>query len=88
MDKKIKVEFNLEKSLKRMEQISTLLEQQEISLDDSIALYKEATELAIRSNDYINSARLMVEEYSKATKLPLQQEEKPKTRKPKQKDAE
>ncbi len=56
--------FNLEKALKRMEQIATLLEDQEISLDDSIKLYKEATELAARSSEYITNAKLMVEEFS------------------------
>jgi len=48
------MENNFEITLKRIEEIITLLEQNELSLDESIKLYQEGIELTTSSYNKLN----------------------------------
>ena len=51
-----------EESLKRLQEISELLEDEGTSLDDSIKLYEEGIELSKFCFERLNSARLKITE--------------------------
>lgn len=46
-------EFNLEAAMAELENINTQLKNGEVSLQESIALYKKGVELAEKCNDYL-----------------------------------
>lgn len=56
--------FNYEKSIKRLEEIVTLLSEGNASLEQSMKLFEEATKISARCNEYLNKAELKVEELS------------------------
>ncbi|MGP1360844.1 MAG: exodeoxyribonuclease VII small subunit [Candidatus Fimenecus sp.] len=56
---------NFETSLKRLEEISKLLENNSLSLDESIKLFSEGTELVKLCKDYLNKAELKITELVK-----------------------
>lgn len=56
---------NFEASLKRLEEISKLLENNSLSLDESIKLFSEGTELVKLCKDYLNKAELKITELVK-----------------------
>ncbi|MGP1544658.1 MAG: exodeoxyribonuclease VII small subunit [Candidatus Fimenecus sp.] len=56
---------NFEASLKRLEEISKLLENNSLSLDESIELFSEGTELVKLCKDYLNKAELKITELVK-----------------------
>ena len=53
---------SFEESLKRLQKISELLEDEGTSLDDSIKLYEEGIELSKFCFERLNSARLKITE--------------------------
>lgn len=56
---------NFEASLKRLEEISKLLENNSLSLDESIKLFSEGTELVKLCKDCLNKAELKITELVK-----------------------
>lgn len=52
--------MNFEKSLKRLEEIISKLESNEISLEESIEIYKEGTDLLGKCRGLLDSAELLV----------------------------
>ncbi len=52
--------IDFEKALTRLQEISELLEQKEVSLDESIKLYEEGIELAKQCYDVLNDAELKI----------------------------
>lgn len=62
MTKKIK---NFEESLKRLQEISDLLESDNTGLDDSIKLYEEGIELSKELYEKLNKAELKITELKK-----------------------
>jgi exodeoxyribonuclease VII small subunit len=54
-----------EQAIKRLEEIVSLLENGEVSLDDSIKLYEESAKLSAFCNDLLNKAELKIEEFNK-----------------------
>ena len=59
-----KKKLKFEDALKRLEEISELLESDETSLDEMIALYEEGTKLAKYCYDEIKNAELKIEKLS------------------------
>jgi len=57
--------FNFEDAMARLKDIVNLLENEDISLDKAMELYKEGCELAKNLQEYINNAKQVVEIYSK-----------------------
>ncbi len=55
------VEKSFEKRMERLEEIVRLLENGEVSLDESIKLYKEGTELSKLCHDELEKAKQTVE---------------------------
>lgn len=62
MSKKSK---SFEESLKRLEEISELLESDEITLEDSIELYEEGIKLSKKCYSILDKAELKVEQLNK-----------------------
>lgn len=60
-----KKENNFEKSLSRLQEISDLLANSEIGLDESIKLYEEGVELAKSCYDSLKNAELVVTDLKK-----------------------
>lgn len=54
--------ISFEKSIMRLKEISELLENQEISIDDSIKLYEEGVLLAKKCYDLLKKAELKITE--------------------------
>jgi len=54
-----------EQAMLRLEQINGLLSDSETGFDESLKLFKEASELIVFCNDKINNAKLTIEEYTK-----------------------
>jgi len=50
------MEQNYEKSIKRLEEITTLLEDGKLSIDESLVLFSEATEILSKCTKYLDSA--------------------------------
>lgn len=63
MNKKNK---NFEDSLKRLQEISELLESDEVSLENSIKLYEEGVKLSKHCHSVLEKAELKVEELNKS----------------------
>ncbi len=57
---------NFEEALKRLEEISTLLDSASISLDDSIKFYEEGVEITKFCYDKIHNAELKITELKKS----------------------
>jgi exodeoxyribonuclease VII small subunit len=62
MSKKSK---SFEESLKRLQEISELLESDEITLEDSIELYEEGIKLSQKCYSILDKAELKVEQLNK-----------------------
>ncbi len=62
---KNKKKNNFENDLKRLEQISNLLESNEIGLDDAIALFEEGIKLSKICINKLNDAELKITELKK-----------------------
>jgi exodeoxyribonuclease VII small subunit len=62
---KSKKKNNFENDLKRLEQISNLLESNEIGLDDAIALFEEGIKLSKICINKLNDAELKITELKK-----------------------
>ncbi len=56
--------FNYEKSLARLEEISTTLEKGEVSLDESIKLYAEGAKLIEKCSRVLNEAQIKITKIS------------------------
>ena len=54
-------EKTFEEKLNRVEQISSLLESEDVSIDDSIALFSEGASLIKELNEILNDAQRKVE---------------------------
>lgn len=52
--------MNFEQSLKRLDEIISKLENNEISLEESIEIYREGTELLGKCRSLLDSAELLV----------------------------
>ncbi|MCR4924953.1 MAG: exodeoxyribonuclease VII small subunit [Clostridiales bacterium] len=53
-----------EQAIKRLEEIVSTLEKGEASLDDSLKLFKEGTELSAFCSDFLDKADLKISELS------------------------
>lgn len=53
--------MELEKSMKRLAEISSLMNGGELSLEESMKLYAEAAQLTKECREYIKTARLEIE---------------------------
>ena len=53
----ISKDFNFEKSIKELEEISNGLENEQISLDESIALFEKGIKLSKDCSQYLESAK-------------------------------
>ena len=62
---KSKKKNNFENDLKRLEQISNLLESNEIGLDDAISLFEEGIKLSKICINKLNDAELKITELKK-----------------------
>lgn len=56
------MEFNFEKAMSRLSEISALMAKNEISLDESMKLYTEAAGLIEKCGKYLDEAKLVVEQ--------------------------
>ena len=63
-----KKENNFESALKRLEEISDLLENEDTPLDDSIKLFEEGIELKELCEDKLKSAKLKIDKIVKRNK--------------------
>ncbi len=50
-------DFDFEKSIKELEKIASSLENEQISLDESIALFEKGVKLSKDCSDYLESAK-------------------------------
>ncbi|MBO4339181.1 MAG: exodeoxyribonuclease VII small subunit [Clostridia bacterium] len=53
-----------EQAIKRLEEIVSLLESGEISLDESLKLYEESAKLSAYCSELLNKAELKIKEFS------------------------
>ncbi len=60
-----KKNINFEKSLERLQEISELLESEDVTLEDSLKLYEEGMKLSKTCYNLLNKAELKVEELNK-----------------------
>lgn len=56
--------FDYEKSIARLEEISDILEKGEVSLDESIKLYAEGTKLVEKCSKALNEAQIKITKIS------------------------
>ena len=56
------MEFNFDKAMSRLTEISELMAKDDISLDECMALYNEAAELAGKCELYLEQAKFVVEQ--------------------------
>ncbi len=63
-----KKENNFENALKRLEEISDLLENEDTSLEDSIKLFEEGIELKEYCEEKLKSAKLKIDKIVKRNK--------------------
>ena len=63
-----KKENNFESALKRLEEISDLLENEDTSLEDSIKLFEEGIELKEFCEEKLKSAKLKIDKIVKRNK--------------------
>ena len=64
-----KKEYNFENALKRLEEISDLLENEDTPLEDSIKLFEEGIELKEYCEEKLKSAKLKIEKIVKKINL-------------------
>lgn len=57
-----------EQAIKRLEEIVAILEKGEETLDNSLKLFQEGTELSVFCNDFLNKADLKITELSDGIK--------------------
>ncbi len=57
----MKKEFKFEQALERLAEINEKLESEEISLDDSVALFKEGLELSKLCQKKLDEAKFVIE---------------------------
>ncbi len=77
MSKKSNNKLSFEDSLKRLEEISDLLESDSIGLDESIKLYEEGTKLAQECFGILDKAELKVVELKSKLEKTLRNGEEP-----------
>ncbi|MFA3782996.1 exodeoxyribonuclease VII small subunit [Melioribacteraceae bacterium 4301-Me] len=70
-----KKENSFENSIKRLEEISNALENEDISLDESIKLYEEGIKLAKYCYETLRQAELKITELKKEINNTLNQQE-------------
>jgi exodeoxyribonuclease VII small subunit len=58
--------MSLEQQLKRLEEISSLLDRGELPLDEQLKIYEEGMLLAKACRDYLDKAQVTVEKLSSA----------------------
>jgi len=63
-----KIENNFERALKRLEEISDLLENEDTPLEDSIKLFEEGIELKEFCEEKLKSAKLKIDKIVKKNK--------------------
>ena len=63
-----KKDYNFESALKRLEEISDLLENEDTPLEDSIKLFEEGIELKEFCEDKLKSAKLKIDKIVKRNK--------------------
>ena len=63
-----KKEYNFENALKRLEEISDLLENEDTPLEDSIKLFEEGIELKEFCEEKLKSAKLKIDKIVKKNK--------------------
>lgn len=56
------MDFSFEEAMGRLSEISKLMSDRNISLDDSLKLYTEAAELIEKCGKYLDEAKLVVEQ--------------------------
>ena len=59
-------EFDFEKAMKRIEEIEDIIAEGKASLQDTLDLFKESTELIIACTERIKKAELTIEEYKQS----------------------
>lgn len=59
-------DFNFEESFKRLEDITTAMENNDLSLDDMISLYTEGVELSAKCSKALDEAKLKITKLSGA----------------------
>ena len=57
---------NFEQALNELEQVVERLQQTDIPLEEAVALYRRATELAARSEELLSAAELQVHQLTRA----------------------
>lgn len=57
--------MNFENSIKELEKIVNALDSGELSLEESLELYKKGLEITDKCNKQIEDAKLLVEEFKK-----------------------
>jgi exodeoxyribonuclease VII small subunit len=60
--------MNVEEALKKLEEITTRLEQAELSLDEALALFEEGLPLAASIKEDLDKAKLRIETVIERTK--------------------
>ncbi len=60
-----KTELTYEEAAKRLEEIASILEKNEASLDETIKLYEEGTELAAFCNKKLSEAKIKITKLEK-----------------------
>ena len=60
--------MNTEQALKRLEEITTRLEQADLSLDEALALFEEGLPLATSIKEDLDKAKLRIEQVIETTK--------------------
>lgn len=58
--------MDFEKAMNRLNEISSLMRQENTSLEELMKLYKEAAELTAKCKEYIANAKLVVEQLEAA----------------------
>ncbi len=56
----MKTDFSFEDAMKRLAEITELLEKNELSLDESIALYEEGVELSSKCKVKLDNAQMRI----------------------------
>jgi exodeoxyribonuclease VII small subunit len=64
---------NFEESLKRLQEISEMLENEEVSLDDSVKIYEEGIRLSKQCYTLLENAELKVKELNKDLQKEMKQ---------------
>ena len=72
MSKSSKNEFKLEEGLKRLSEIVKTLEENKISLEDSIKIFEEGVSLTKQCHQVLNDAEQKIEMLTKADKNSVQ----------------